>query len=93
MNGSWGAKYVDSTIHLKPGTKNYFKALVMKDYVFLRQKTVLGILECISSVAPIQVKHRTFNNTKSVWGEHNKPEWSRRNNPMHHFARTWRGCW
>lgn len=32
----------------------------MKDYVFLRQKTVLGILECISSVAPIQVKHRNI---------------------------------
>lgn len=32
----------------------------MKDYVFLRQKTMLGILECISSVAPIQVKHRNI---------------------------------
>ena len=56
-----GCKCADSKIYLKPGIKNYFKVLVINGHnVFLQTNSILGNLEYISSVVPLEVKHRNL---------------------------------
>ena len=64
-----GLECVDSLVMLKKGTSNYFKILVMnttKHDKTLRKNTIIGRLEYVNSVIPLDVKKQSLDNKKQV---------------------------
>ena len=62
-----GIQCADSLVMLKNGINNYFQVPVINDSahdITLRKNLVVGRLEYVSSVIPLEVKEHTFHNTQ-----------------------------
>ena len=55
-----GLKCADTVVYLRKAIKNYFKLVLVNNSnhdIFLRKNTVLGHLDYVSSVIPLEVKN------------------------------------
>ena len=67
LDVSEGIQCADSLVMLKNGINNYFQVPVINDSahdITLRKNLVVGRLEYVSSVIPLEVKEHTFHNTQ-----------------------------